>query len=65
MPKEAERRLVRAHGKLVGDSVGRREESACMKMDSVVTKLNKVAERLLDPANGKPCQTQCRAREIE
>ena len=33
-----------------------------MKMDSVVTKLNKVAERILDPANGKPCQTHCRAR---
>ena len=36
-----------------------------MKMDSVVTKLNKVAERLLDPGNGKPCQTHCRATTVE
>ena len=63
--KDAERMLVRANGTLVGDSVGRRYESTCMKMDSVVTKLNKVAERILDPANGKPCQTHCRARASE
>ena len=36
-----------------------------MKMESVITKLNKVAERILDPANGKPCQTHCRARASE
>ena len=36
-----------------------------MKIDSVVTKVNKVAERILDPANGKPCQTHCRARASE
>ena len=57
MPKDAERMLVRANGKLVGDSVGRRQERTCMKMDSVVTKLNKLAVRILDPANGKPCHT--------
>ena len=34
-------------------------------MDSVVTKLNTVAERILDPANGKPCQTHYRARASE
>ena len=65
MPKDAERMLVRANGKLVGDGVGRRQVSTCIKMDSVVTKLNKDAERILDPANSKPCQTQCRARASE
>ena len=55
MPKDAERILVRANGKGVGDSVGRRPESICMKTDSEVNKLNKVAERILDPANDKPC----------
>ena len=49
MPKDAERILVLANGKRVGDSVGR--------IDSEVTILNKVAERILDPANGTPCQT--------
>ena len=47
--------------KSVGDSVGRRQESICMKTDAEVTKLNKVAERILDSANGKPSQRQCRA----
>ena len=54
---DAERILVRANGKRVGDSVGRRQESICMKTDSEVTILNKVAERILDPANDKPCET--------
>ena len=54
---DAERKLVRANGKRVGDSVGRRQESICMKTDSEVTILNKVAERIPDRANGKPCQT--------
>ena len=36
-----------------------------MKTDSEVTILNKVAERILDPANGKPSQTQCRAMANE
>ena len=57
--------LVRANGTLDGDSVGRRYESTCMKMDSVVTKLNKAAERILDPANGTSRQRQCRAMASE
>ena len=65
MRKDGQRMLVRANGKPVGDDVGRRQESTCMKMDSVVTKLNKVAERILDPANGKPCQTQYLASASE
>ena len=65
MPKDAERMLVRANGALDGDSVGRGQERTCMKMDSVVTKLNNVAERILDQTNGKPCQTQCRPRTSE
>ena len=52
-PKVAERILFRANGQRVGDSVGRSQESMCMKTDSEVTKLNKVAERLFDRANGK------------
>ena len=52
-PKVAERILFRANGKRVGDSVGRSQESICMKTDSEVIKLNKVAERIFDPANGK------------
>ena len=36
-----------------------------MSSDSVVTKLNKVAERILDPADGKPRQRQCRAMASE
>ena len=36
-----------------------------MTSDSEVTKLNKVAERILDPANGKPRQRQCRAMASE
>ena len=63
--KDAERILVRANGKRVRESVGQREESICMKTDSEVTILNKVAERTLEPANGKPCQTQCRAMANE
>ena len=63
--KDAERMLVRANGTLVGDSVGRRKESTCMKIDSVVTKLNKVAERILDRTNGKHCQRQFRAKASE
>ena len=55
MPKDEERILVRANGKRIGGSVGRRQESTCMKTDSEVNKLNKVAERILDPANDKPC----------
>ena len=47
--------------KAVGDSVGRRQESICMKTEAEVTKLNKDAERIPDPANGKPFQRQCRA----
>ena len=44
--------LVGGNGKLDGDSVERSQESICMKTDSEVTKPNKVAERILDPANG-------------
>ena len=44
---------------------GRRQESICMKTDSEVTKLNKVAQRVLDPANGKPCQRERRAMASE
>ena len=51
--KVAERILFRANVKRVGDSVGRSQESICMKTDSEVTKLNKVAERIFHPANGK------------
>ena len=36
-----------------------------MTSDSKVTKLNKVAERILDPANGKPRQRQFRAMASE
>ena len=36
-----------------------------MTSDSKVTKLNKVAERVLYPANGKPRQRQCRAMASE
>ena len=36
-----------------------------MKTDSEVTKLNKVAERILDPANGNPGQTQCQVMASE
>ena len=43
----------------------RLQDSICMKADSEVTKLNKVAERILDPANGKPRQRQCRAMASE
>ena len=63
--KDAERILVRANGKRVRESVGRRQESISMKTDSEVTILNKVAERILEPANGKLCQTQCRAMASE
>ena len=31
-----------------------------MKRHSKFDKMNKVAERILDRANGKPCQRQCR-----
>ena len=56
---------MRANGKTCGDSFGRRQESICMKTDAKVTKFNKVAERILDPANGKPCHEQCRAMASE
>ena len=36
-----------------------------MIIDSEVAKLNKVAERILDSANGKPCQRERRAMASE
>ena len=36
-----------------------------MKTDSEVTKLNKVAERILDGVNGKTCHRQCQAMASE
>ena len=41
----------------VSETVSGEDKRACMKTDSEVTILNEVAERILDPANGKPCQT--------
>ena len=35
------------------------------KKDSEVSKLPKVAESILDRANDKPCQRQCRSMESE
>ena len=39
--------------------------SVCTKMDSEVTNLRKVAERILDRANGKRCRRHCRAMTSE
>ena len=39
--------------------------SICTKMDSEVTKLPKVAERIPDRAEGKHCQKQSRAMASE
>ena len=50
--------LDRANGKTVS---GRRQESIYMKTDSGVNKRNKIAQRILDLANGIPCKRQCRA----
>ena len=43
----------------------RQQESICITTDWEVTKLNKVAVRILDPANGKPRQIQCPAMVSE
>ena len=54
------RRIQRRYSFYNQSTVGERwQVSICMKRDSEVTKLTKVAERIPDLVNGKPCHRQC------